>query len=180
MSDYDVEMQEILDDYAGLCQQHGLLNFENQVMLAFTTGQSFPENKKYNLYYDPATRNHNIAFSYVGLYKDKRVQAIGKLVKTVHCDYENGKLIPTMNRDLDLTKDEYNRIKEVIETTEYYDLRRGTKFLLVDNFEETDFIKTSPSAIRAKKYFFLKDFDGFREGMSATELANLLKKHTWE
>lgn len=180
LSDYDTEMQEILDDYTGLCHEQGLLNYESQVMLAFTAGQSFPENIKYNLYYDPGTRNHNIPFSYVGLYKDKRVKAIGKLVKTVYCDYEDGKLIPTMNRKLELTKDEYNRIKEVIETTEYYDLRQGTKFLLVDNFHETEFVKTSPSSIRAKKYFFLKDFEGFKEGISAAELAEFLKNKVWE
>lgn len=181
LSEYDLEMREILDDYISLCNEHGLTNIENRTMLTFTASESLQENIKYRIYYDPVTRSHNSPFKYIGLYLNKTIVAIGKLEKTVYCDYDDGKLIATNNEDLSrLTQDEYNRIKETIENTDYYDLEEGNKFFLVDNFYKTNYIKTSFSSIRAKKYFWLDEIDGFKEGMTAEQIAKLLDGKTWE
>jgi hypothetical protein len=174
-------MKGILDDYIALCSENGLTNIENRTMLAFTAGESLSENLKYRIYYDPATRSHNSPFKYLGLYTNKTVVAVGKLQRIVFCDYVDGKLVPTNGDDLTtLTEDEYNRIKETIENTDYYDLESGNKFFLVDNFYETNYAKTSFSSIRAKKYFWLDDIEGFKDGMTAQELAKLLDGKTWE
>jgi len=122
-------MKEILDDYILLCNEHGLTNIENHTLLAFTAGDSLDENYKYRIYYDPVTRNHNTPFKFVGLYCDKTVVAVSKLIKIICCDYENGKLIATNGDDLGrLTEEEYNRVKATIENTNYYNLRHGNKF----------------------------------------------------
>ncbi len=181
LAEYDLEMREILDDYISLCNTHGLTNIENRTMLAFTASESLRENFKYRIYYDPMTRSHNSPFKYVGLYVNKTIVAVGKLEKVVFCDYEDGKLIATNNDDLSrLTKDEYNRIKETIENTNYYDLEKGNKFFLVDNFYRTNYIKTSFSSLRAKKYFWLDEIDGFKESMTAEQIAKLLDGKSWE
>ncbi len=180
LADYDIAMHEILDDYVSLCQEENLLEIGNQTLLAFTAGESFTENLKYRIYYDPVIRNHNRPFKFIGLYVNKSIKAIGQVMKIVHCDYENGKLIPTGSKSLNLTKDEYNRIMDTIEKTKYYDLKHGVKFFLVDNFYQTDFRKISFQSLRGKRYFSLDDIEGFSDKMSAEQIAKLLNGMTWE
>jgi hypothetical protein len=144
-------------------------------MLAFAAGKSFNENLKYNIYYDPAYRNHNLPFQYIGLYKNGAIQAVGKVSKIVYCDYKGGKLEETYDDDLiRLTQDEYNRIKNIIEETGYYDLKEDCKFFLVEKFYET--YHRLDYAIRGKQYFWLNDIKDFQLGMSAQKLAALLQE----
>jgi hypothetical protein len=179
LADYEVEMKEILDDYILICKEHHLTDIENHTMLAVTATTSIVVNKKYNIYYDPATRSHNIPFKYLALYLDKNIVDIGQLKKVVYCDYEDGNLISSDETPLTLTTDEYERIKHTIEETTYYDLRKGVKFFLVDQFIPTDFRKVSFSSLRAKKYFFLNEFKNYKESMNTSEIANLLRMETW-
>jgi hypothetical protein len=181
LSEYDLEMKEILDDYFSLCIDNDLTNIENRTMAVFTAGDSFIDNLKYRIYYDSVSRSHNYPFQYIGLYVNKTVAAIGKLEKIVCCDLIDNKLVATNDDDLSkLTEIEYDRIKETIINTDYYDLKQGNKFFLVDNFYETNYIKTSFSSLRSKKYFWLDEIHGFQENMTAEQLANLLNEKTWE
>ena len=180
LDDYEVEMKEILDDYSNFCEDSDLIDRADRTMLAFTAGESLTENLKYGIYYDPDTRNHNLPFHYVGLYNNKTIVAIGKLTKIVYCHYENGELKPSKTDTLDLTDKEYKRIKEIIEVTDYYDLRKDTKFFLVDKFIETRFKKVSPSSLRMKRYFFLDEIDGFKDTMDTDDIATLLNGKEWE
>jgi hypothetical protein len=158
------------------------LNTKNNTMLVFAVGLSLKENLKYNIYYDPVDRNHNYSFKYIGLYFKGEIVAVGELKKIVYCDYDEDthNLIPTDGRVLNITEDETNRIKDTIIYTDYYELEKGNKFFLVDKYYGTHFKKNSDSGIRAKKYFWLNEIEGFNEGMSAEELAILLNNRTWE
>lgn len=150
-------------------------------MLAFTASESLTQNLKYRIYYDPATRSHNYPFKYIGLYQNKAVVAVGELQKIVYCDYHNGKLNATHNDDLSrLTTDEQQRVIDTIENTAYYNLREGSRFFLVDRFYDTKYSKTSFSSLRAKRYFWLDEIDGFKDGMNAEQVAKLLNGKTWE
>lgn len=181
LSEHDLEMKEILDDYISLCAEQGLTNIESRTLLVFTASESLKENLSYNIYYDPATRNHNSPFKYIGLYQNKTVVAVGKVEKVVYCDYKNGNLIATNDYDLSLlSKSEYARIKDTIEKTSYYDLKQGNKFFLVDKFYMTDFKKTSFSSIRAKRYFWLDEIEGFKDGMTAEQVAKILDGKVFE
>jgi len=134
------------------------------------------KNLKYNIYYDPAYRNHKIPFQFIGLYRDGAIQTVGKVSKIVYCDYNNGKLEESYDeQDLGrLTSDEYNRIQAIIEETTYYDLKTDTKFFLVEKFHET--LYSLDYAIRGKQYFWLNEIEGFEPGISAQKLAVLLRK----
>lgn len=152
---------------------------DDTVMLAFATGKSWEENIKYDIYYDPVGRKNHTAFSYVGLYRDQSIEYVGKITKIFCCDYENGKLVPTNGDDLSMLSDgEYQRIKNTIETA-HYDIEEGHKFYLVDNFQKTRFVKTTPYGIMSKKYFWLDEYEGFKHNMSAQEMAAFLTGKTW-
>ena len=146
-------------------------------MLAFASGKSFNENLKYNIYYDPAYRNHNLAFQYIGLYKDGAIQAVGKVSNIVYCDYIDGKLVGTYDDDLGrLNPIEYDRIKNIIEGTSYYDIKEDCKFFLVDKFYETYY--ALDYVIRGKQYFWLNEIKDFQPGTSSQKLAVLFKENS--
>ena len=180
VSEYETEIIEVLEDFESYCVEEKLINYHAfSTLLAFTTSRSHKENRKYDIYYDPATRNNSRPFDYVGLYRNKEIYAIGKFVKTVYCDLHEGKLIPTRDETLDVTEDEYLRIKGIIEETDYYDLRYGNKFTLVDKFIKTEFKKDSPYGMRQKQYFFLKNYTEKAADMGTEEIAEFLKGEKW-
>ncbi len=157
-------------------------NIGDSTMLAFTTNETLEINLKYGIYYDPADRNHNSPFKYIGLYAYKAIQAVGVKKKVVYCDYDNGKLVSSdiENSLGQLTSDEYNRVKGMIEDDGYTGGYSGMKYFIVDEYFDTHFIKVSFSSIRGKKYFYLNEIDGFMEGMSAETVAQLLDGKTWK
>lgn len=157
-------------------------NDADKTLLVLAASKSLRENLKYNIYYDPATRNHNVPFKYIGLYSEKTVAAVGEVKKVVFCDYDlkSKELVGTHGYNLSqLTKDEYSRIKDIIENTNYYDLKSGIKFFLVDKFYETDYIKSSNFPLRAKRYFWLDEIEGFKNNMTSEQLAKFLDGKEW-
>lgn len=180
LSDYELEMNEILDDFINFCEESDLVNRTDQTLLVFTAGQSLKENLKYNIYYDSDTRNHNLPFKYIGLYDSKTVVAIGELKKIVYCEYDNGTLKSSTDEPLILDNDEVERIKEIIEVTDYYDLTKGTKFFLVDKFISTNYKKISWSSLRMKRYFFLDEIEGYKNTFTTNDIADFLKDKEWE
>ncbi len=177
---HEIEMTEILDDYEKFCHDENLIDLSQQRMLAVTVGQSLLENMQFNLYFDPANRNHSKGFKYLGLYTDKKILAVGEVLKIVYCNYHKGTLIPQKGYDLDVNEDESSRIKGIIEKTDYYDLTQGMKFMIVDRFSKTSFVKGTPYSLRSKTYFELSKLDWFYRGMSAESLAELLNDRNWE
>jgi hypothetical protein len=156
-------------------------NIEDNTLLVFTANESRNENIKYKIYYNPVSRNHRLPFNYIGLYADKTVFAIGKLTKSIACDYENGELIATNGESISiLNKDEYDAIKEIILNTNYYDIHEGNRFFLVEEFYDTSFRKISHSSLRGKKYFWLNEIEGFQKHMSTSQIAKLLDGKVWE
>ena len=178
---HDVELNKVFEDYITYCKESNLYDLSDSVMLSVTSGKSFNENLKYNIFYDPADRSHNIPFKYIGLYADKTIKAVGELTKTVYCDYINGKLIPSDGNELELTKNEYERIKNIIVNTKYYDLNKGVKFMLVDKFHPTSYTKNTPGSLRSKRYFYLTDIEGYDQIKitDAEQLANFLNDKEW-
>jgi hypothetical protein len=180
LSDYEVEMIDVLEDYILLCKEHGLIETDKHTLLAVTANTSLRENIKYGIYYDPVSRSHNLSFKYLGLYFNKSIVAVGKVMKVVICNYEDGKLVAADQMSLDLSPEEYERVKNTIEQTEYYNLQTNNKFYLVDKFYPTDFRKTSVYSLRQKRYFFLQNMQGYDESMTTEQLADLLRSQTWQ
>lgn len=179
LSETDFEMREIVLDYIALCQERKLISLKNQTMLVVTTGLSLAENLKYHLYYDPADRTHSLPFEYIGLYNEKAIRAVGRVIHEVVCEYQRGKLIDIDGLE-NLSAVEKNRIKEMIENTPYYDLTTNTRFFVVEHFYPTMSPKRKGS-VRGKQYIFLNDqYPDFKDDMSAEEVAGLINNKFWE
>lgn len=173
------DLLAVLDDYENLCREENLLDTEKYTMAGFSCKSSFKQNLAYNLYYDPASRNHHQSFHYIGLYDEKAIKAVGEIRAVVVCDLKDDKLWTTNGLLTDLPADDIDLIKKVINETPYYDLKTGMRFYLVDNFTKTHFAKTSFSSLRGKQYFNLREFTGFKTGASGEQVASLLDDKTW-
>ena len=188
IDDRDDDFIDILDDYATYCDDNGLLprnQFRVDMRLA---GDTLDKNKELGLYYDGAGRGFSTC-GYLGLYKNKSMRAIGKIVKrcvatVINKDLNNPK-IKIENELGEISDiDEQKIIDAIIDAQNYtYDLARCPhRFFIVDKFYETDFKKISKYPPRGKRIFDIsKILDVKDKELPETNIiAEQLKEKTWE
>jgi hypothetical protein len=152
-------------------------------MLAVAVGISVEDNRRYRIYYDPANRTHATPFRYLGFYCDMTIFAVGEVELIAYCDLEDEQLTGTNGFRVELLdSDQRRRIIAAMKAAPVhdYDIHKGHKFFLLKDFADTDFSKSSNYALRSKRYFWLDEIEGFKAGMSTTELAHSLEGKTWE
>ena len=187
----DYEMLEILNDYLDYCCTAGLIPNADawkylRVQLAADT---FEINKKESLYYDNPDRGFR-PHAYLGLYKNKSVQAIGKITAKVIVERtEDGTIIFTPEDDgvcTDEMKEQIKRVAEWRKTKGYDPYPRIVRYFFVDEFYDTDFKKTTKGAPMGSRIFDLtevlhnKTITKKEKMPDVSELAHLLKKETWD
>lgn len=145
----------------------------DNIMLGVPVGGSFAENLKFDLYDDGKKR----VYGYLGLYKDKEIFAVGKVLKVVIFEIVNGEL----KCDFELTDDEKRRFLEYKRHSELSDPKFLTadskrRIFFVDKFYRTNYINVGKMGIMGGKKFFLDDL------LPATteEIAAELNGQTWE
>jgi hypothetical protein len=180
-ADFERDLLDILDDYERYLAEEGLLEEGNKWLAVFPCGISFGDNKRFNLYYEPPSRpckrNH-----FIGIYTQKRVSLVGSVEAIAVCAYKHRSLRPTIEAGT-FTGDHRDRLRRVIEATEYFDLKSEPhRFYLVDAFVETDFQKVSPGGLLQLRYLDLSEaVSGFnpRHNYSTAELAELVRGRTF-
>lgn len=182
VDDRDTEMLAVFEDFKEYCFDEKLIPDGYKWMRAIVARTTFNDNMELNLYYD----REIVRFSehgYIGLYMDKSVRAIGKLVKTVLAKEENGKIVFTSENNGEPTEEEKERIKEAISRSEKYsyDLKSiPHRYFIVEKFYPTDFKKSSKNAIQKSKFFNLADMLGYVEMPSTEQIAKDLDGKIWE
>jgi hypothetical protein len=183
LSPHDEEMAALVDDYEAFCSDLDLLPRDEYTLFVPPCGQSFADNEDFRLYYCPATWSRRNA-RYLGVYKDKRVRAIGRISKVVPgnvaLDARRVTVLPEGTQGL--TAEEQERVLGATEKaqTRGWDISTGHKFYLCDAMEETAFKKTSPGGIMGHRYFDLETVLGGKLPNSLAALAERLRQHTWE
>lgn len=152
ISPSDLEIQEILDDYVALCDEHNLLNIRTRTMLAVPVSKSFDTNTAQNIYYHAAGRRYNRPFTFIGFYMYKSLRAVGRVTLSVVANLVEGELVVPNGHPPELTKEQERRIITTIESTDYYSLHTGMKFYLLQDLVE-DLNVPIPSTIMKAKYF---------------------------
>jgi hypothetical protein len=183
LSMHDEEMVALVDDYEAFCSDMNLLPRDQYTLFVPPCGQSFEDNQEFRLYYCPATWTRRNA-KYLGIYKEKRVRAIGRIVKVVACNVNLGANTATVLSDgpETVTAEEEQRILGASRNAQNHgwDLSVGHKFYLCDALEETAFRKTTSGGIQGHRYFDLEKVLGGEIPDSVGELAEQLRQHTWK
>jgi hypothetical protein len=183
LSTHDEEMVALVNDYEAFCSYMELLPRDKYTVFVPPCGQSFDENKAFRLYYFPVTWTRRNA-RYLGIYKDKCVQAIGDIAKVVACNVDVHARTVTVQPGgaKAVTAEEQERIigASRVALERDWDLSLNHKFYLCDALVGTAFRKTSPGGIMGHRYFDLQEVLGDNVPDNIDELAERLKQHTWE
>lgn len=180
IDDKDYEMQEVLDDYLHYCYKDELIIVSDswkrmRVQLANAT---FDFNVSENLYYDSIDRGFR-AHDYLGLYKEKSVRAVGKIVAIITAvSAEEG--LEYKEEIGDLTEERKQQINRAIENGRScgYSLD-STRYFFVEKFYETDFKKTTPRAPMGSRVFDLAKILETEKLPEMDKIAELLKNKAW-
>lgn len=180
IDDRDSEMQEVLDDYLNYCYKDKLIIVSDswkrmRVQLAGTT---YDFNLRENLYYDDIDRGFS-AHNYLGLYKEKSVRAIGKIIAIITAvNTETGLEYKTELGEL--TNERKQKIDRAIEDGKNYGyVLDATRYFFVDKFYETEFKKITPRAPMGSRVFDLTQILETEKLTRTQEIAELLNAKTW-
>lgn len=159
------------------------VNIVNTTMLAVTTGTSFDEDIRTNIYYCKSEKVRR-EIEYIGLYKDKAIKAIGKIKKVVEATRINGILKTELFYGEPISKEDEEKIEECIDKSiELFDCNIGArshKYFIVEDFIFTDFEKESDGGLMGNKYFDLYDILNVEVLPSSEEIAKELKDKKWK
>lgn len=187
VSDRDYELQDMVQDYEGFCDHEELLPWTKYYMRAISAGGSLKENLQYGVYFEDLNKP-KLVHGYLGLYAQKRIWGIGKVVNSVVADLEDGEL-KNFTSDFPnktVTPDERERIKAIIQAAPQsdggYNVEKGCRFFVVDRFRPISFKKKSWGAVRKYRDFDLRDWVKFEGNeLPDTEvIASQLDGREWE
>lgn len=180
---FDEELLSIVEDYESFLRDEKLLEGRNQWLMLFPCGRSIAENKRFDLYYEPASRSCKRNNRFLGIYNQKKIAYVGAVEAIAVVSHSEGapSFIEEAGR---LTDDHRTRIIGAIEETSYYDLKGSPmRFYLVDSFSPTNAKKTSAGGIQRMWWrdlsAMIPDYN-LRKEYTSGELAESLKGVEWE
>jgi len=180
IDDRDYEMQEVLDEYLNYCYKDKLIIVSDswkrmRVQLAGTT---FDFNVNENLYYDSIDRGFS-AHDYLGLYKEKSVRTIGKIIAIITAVSTEDGLV--YNAELgEITEERKQQIaRAIVDGKNYGYILDNTRYFFIDKFYETDFKKITPRAPMGSRVFDLTQILETDQLPEIEAIADILKTKTW-
>ena len=182
LDDRDYELRDILDDYLDYCYtDHLILGHDSwKFMRMQLAGATLDFNMQENVYYDNADRGFR-AHDYLGLYKNKSVRAVGKIIARITAiETPNGTEYEAEFGEL--TDERKKKIQESIldGDSHGYDLRTiKHRYFFVEKFYETDFRKVTPRPPMGTRIFDLTQVLGIDKMPDTQKVAELLAAETW-
>ncbi len=83
-------LERFVKEYQNFLEQQDLLSTWKKIMKAVPVGATLKLNKKYNIYYNP--KYSYSSFQYLGLYSNKAIREIDKIIKIVDRDFSENEL----------------------------------------------------------------------------------------
>ncbi|MGE5472850.1 MAG: hypothetical protein ACM3UU_01375 [Ignavibacteriales bacterium] len=176
----DFEFMQIVEDYQEYCLYDGLIHNSDNWMRAVACGATIEDNFKYSLYYDPADRGYS-EHGYIGIYNNKSVRGIGKIINIVTADLVNDRL-KILDSESEVTDQQTKNIINAMKSGKEnwgWDIDKGHKFFIVDKFYETDFRKTTKYPLQGRKFFNLKELLEVKKLPEIDVIAERLKHLSW-
>ena len=182
LDDRDYEMQDVLTDYLNYCYNDGLIPVSDswKYMRMQLAGTTFDFNISSNVYYDNAERGFR-AHDTLGLYRNKSIRAIGKVVARITA-IEKEDSIKFKAEFGAISEDRKETIRKAMSDGDShgYDLRSiEHRYFFVEKFYETDFKKVTPRAPMGSRIFDLTQILGTDQLPDTKQLAEALKKEIW-
>lgn len=182
----DLDLQEVVQEFTDFVYAQGLVPRQNQFMVGMLTGTSWPDNLANGVYYEPIDRNPKWQrASFLGLYHDKQVSHVGRIVTAVVAmDDGTGQLHFETPETGKLNDPQRQSIRDVIGAAQSYypDLMASQhRYYVVDGFAPTNFRKASAGGMMGHRYFDIEAITHNRIPVHATghDAARLLDGNTF-
>lgn len=180
IDDKDYEMQEVLDDYLNYCYKDSLIIISDswKYMRTQLAGKTYAFNINECVYYDDIDRGFR-AHDYLGLYTQKSVRAIGKVVAIITA-IATEKGLDYKEEFGQLTDERKQKISKAIEDGKNYGyVLDATRYFFVDKFYDTDFRKITSRAPMGSRVFDLTQVLATEQLPETQVIAELLSTKTW-
>ena len=176
--EYEFEMRALVNDYIEYCNDAGLFDQSRYLMRIVPCGQSLSINRKHGIYIHPSDRGYT-QHQYVGIYKDKAVQALWSIESVFDVDYDRGQLkkILVQGRSTDDYDEKLLSIIKDAETECGYEIANGCRFFCGEPID-TNYVKSSPGGIQGARFVNLKEVIGDFD--NTTEIAEKLSSKHWQ
>nr|BEL01511.1 hypothetical protein DMOBY_13640 [Dehalococcoides mccartyi] len=174
----DWELTDIINDFEEYCNHDKLLSNTKYVIRAVPVGATYDENIKYKIYHAPT----NFGFvnqTYLALYKNKSIKAVGKIIKAVEADVLNGTVESKNGEVLDPSQKQIIKIVSELGMTHGWEINKEHTFYFVDNFYETEYIKKSKYPIQSSKRLDARVITGNANINSAEDIAKAINGKEW-
>lgn len=177
LSEYDLILRDLIDDYSEFCSIEGLLSADDRLRMVLA-GRSRADNMKYGVYYNPKGFSKH---KYIGLYWDKAIRAIGEIEliaeATVLIDTDE-----VLSPEVVLNTDQKSRIIDITKSARQnngWDISHNHTFFLVNKFYPTEYHKVGYPP-RGNRFFDLRELFGSASlPTTAEEIAHFLDGKTW-
>lgn len=174
----DYELQDILDDYLSYCYEDNLISDEWKKLRVQLAGTTFDFNMTSDVYYDNIERGF-AGHEYLGLYKDKSVRGIGKVIAIISAKKDGDNLEFKAVKG-DITDERKQKILLAIEDAKSYGYTLDAyNYFFVDKFYETDFKKITKYAPMGSRVFDLTEVLETEKLPAVDKIAEMLKNKTW-
>lgn len=169
----------VVEDFVRYCSDEGLLAAKQAILRIVPCGSTLSLNIRHNIYYHPTDRSYR-PFSYLGVYHDKRVKFVGRVLSVMDAEFNAAGTA----RITDEVGNQVNQcpyeaaIRAIVAETRAelgWDISTGHRFFVVQKFFPTDYRKVSHGGIQGPRNHdvtHLKPSD-------AEHLAELLRAQTW-
>ncbi|HBF86754.1 MAG TPA: hypothetical protein DDW54_03650 [Clostridiales bacterium] len=181
----DFELKDMVDEFYEYCNVEDLIDETDNTIMVRLAGDTMDFNiqEENRIYYDKAVGRFS-GFRYIGLYKNKSVKYVGKVIMIVEASRSNQKIQCELKYPENGKIDEkiLKRIENAMRNQDslYDNTNIPHYYYLVDQFCPVEnFTKKSNRALYGKKKFFLKDL-GLSPNAKVEEIAEKMKNKHWE
>ncbi len=182
----DCAFFEILEEYKTYCEKERLVNYSDDTIMVRLTSNTFDFNFRNGIYYD-TNKYTPFGFRYLGLYKDKSVKAVGKIVKIVeaHMDDDGNISYGDIIYGKTLTEEDKRKVELAIEDrkNKYCNETEPHWHFIVEKFVKVVNFRKKKYGLYGKKKFYLNEDFGIADINKCTieEIAAAMKDYDkWE
>lgn len=175
---HETDIKEIIDDYLEYCSDLRLIDYSSYFMRITPCGVTHRLNRKYAIYYMPSDRGYS-KHKYVGIYKNKKVDAFFEIDSVFDVEYDGSKfakiLVEERNTDeydqkiMDMIAEAKNECGHLVST--------GHRFFCGKEIYETEYIKESSGGIMGARFHNMKEVA--KSYHSPEKLAQILRTVKW-
>lgn len=175
--DFERSMCDLVEDYADYCRETGLVDESQFRMRIVPCGTSFDVNLRHGVYFHPSTWGYS-SHKYLGIYKNKAVNAIWEIDSVFDIELEGDELRKTFIAGR--ATDEYDdRIRATITdaaTECAYEISSGHRFFCGEP-HPTYFAKASSGGLMGKRILDLRQYVEMPHG--PRDIAEALRNSQW-